>query len=227
MALTHVVKTQQGRRTTDISSEVDLSLVLQLVEHSVDYVKTTNGAPAGAAIDGEKTLNTAEFKVYTRSGGLWGSGVGLTAGDRIIHKNAGSDSSGQNGVSAASNKIYAYSGGVLNEIAAVIGMRILVEDESNSLYQFITSWIQETSQGGSQGNLKYEQLTISVQNILPALTWTPITNSAAMLFYDAFLQRFGIDYIFSGKNGIWYSANAGFPLEIGDTLWVLYSSFEN
>lgn len=144
MALNKFFRKDAGRQLVDFAGETDLLLVLNKLAHSVDYVKTTAGAPTGSGIEGEKVLNTVEFKVYTRSAGTWGSGAGLTTGDRAIHKDAGSDSSGLNGASAASNRIYAYSGGVMNEIIATKGMRALVEDESNAFYQFITSWTQET-----------------------------------------------------------------------------------
>lgn len=133
-----------GRQTPDQLG--DLSLIPHVVAHSVDYVKSTAGAPSGTATSGEKCFNTNDKKIYSYTT-LWDAGTLLTSGLKAIHKDTGSDTSGSSGVHTASNKIYTIDpvNDSVFETSAAKGMRAIIEDESNTAYEFIASWTQATN----------------------------------------------------------------------------------
>lgn len=153
------------------------------IEHSVDYVKATAGAPSGTATSGEKCLNTNEAKIYTYTTS-WDSGVAVSSGDRAIHKDTGSDTSGDSGTYTASNKIYEYNGTTFDETTANEGMASWIEDE-DVVYVFNgTAWVKfgstvtHNNTSGLQGGTtdQYYHITSNQEAGLDAATAITASN---------------------------------------------------
>jgi hypothetical protein len=125
------------------------------VQHSIDYVKSTAGAPNGTAASGEKCLNTNEAKLYSYTTS-WDSGVAVSAGQRFIFKDDGSDTSGDSGAYTADDKIRQYNGTTFNEFTPTKGSATWIEDE-DALYVFNASdWVifGSTTQHNNLSNLQ-------------------------------------------------------------------------
>ena len=76
----------------------------------------------------------------------------------------------------------------------------------------------------SGGTFRYEKLTISTQNIIPNLTYTPQGNAGVALWVSSAPQENGSDFTVSGKAVTWISGTAGFNVDPGDDVWALYMS---
>lgn len=74
---------------------------------------------------------------------------------------------------------------------------------------------------------RYEAKTIATQDTIPNLTYTPRETASVVLLVDGIAQRNGTDYTVSSKAITWSYANAGFHLEAGDNVMVIYDSSDN
>lgn len=97
--------------------------------------------------------------------------------------------------------------GVAN--AAVVGM-------SGTTVQ---SGLEQIARAG-----RYEAKTIAVEDVIPALTYTPREAASVVLVVGGVPQRYTTDYTVSGKTISWVYAGAGFHLAVADVVWVIYDS---
>lgn len=99
------------------------------VQHAIHYVKETAGAPSGTPATNEKCLNTADAKLYVENGvGAWDEGTDVLENERFVHKDTGTDTSGDSGTHTKSFKIYQYDGSAFVEFAPTKGAATWIED---------------------------------------------------------------------------------------------------
>jgi len=67
-----------------------------------------------------------------------------------------------------------------------------------------------------------EKLTIVTQNIIPALSNTPVSNSSVLLFLNGKSQEYNNDFTVSGQTITWYPVPSGIDLLVGEFVTVLY-----
>jgi len=69
-----------------------------------------------------------------------------------------------------------------------------------------------------------EQLTISVLNTIPDMTYTPKDSARIKLYVDGVKQDYTSDYTVDSKSISWVSGD--FNLDPGDNVWVEYCSID-
>ena len=157
------------------------------VDHTIDYVKTTTGAPIGSPASGEKCLNTFDKKLFTESGGSWDAGAASSSGDRYVHKDTGTITNGDAGTHTKSNKIYDYNGTTYDETVANEGMSFWAEDEdalyvyNGTAYVTFGAVTTHNNLSGIQGSGNYhisanEQAGISAATAITASN-VPLTSA--------------------------------------------------
>lgn len=152
------------------------------VDHTVDYVKTTAGAPSGTGASGEKCLNTNEAKLYTYTAS-WDAGVAVSTDERFVHKDTGVDTTGNSGTHTASNKIYDYNGSTFDETVASEGMAFWAEDDdalfiyNGSAYVAFGSVSTHNNLSGLQGGTASEYYHITANQEAGLDAATAITGS--------------------------------------------------
>ena len=112
------------------------------VQIAVEYVKTTAGAPSGTPASGETCLNTNEAKLYTESALSWDAGAACTDQDRFIHKDTGSDTSGDSGTYTKSDKIYYYNSATFEEFTPSEGSAVYLEDSNDEWLYNGSAWVK-------------------------------------------------------------------------------------
>ncbi len=98
------------------------------INYKVEYVKSTTGAPTGTPSTGEKCLNTADATLYQESSGSWDAGIAVTSGQRFIHKDSGTDTTGNSGTYTKSDKIYDYNGSTFDETIPTTGASVMIDE---------------------------------------------------------------------------------------------------
>src|SRR3990172_12408333 len=205
MANSYVFRVVDGHPQPNLIMDADF--IPSAINHSVDYVKTTAGAPTGTPASGEKCLNTNEAKLYTESTGAWDAGVAVSANQKFIHKDTGSDTSGNSGTYTASEKIYTYRDLVFIEFTPTEGIIVWIMDEdelyvySGSDWVTVESTTTHNSLNGIQGGSATERYHTNADQY-NAINNAPSPTSTNTFLVKSQRAMVPVVYSFALWNGI-------------------------
>lgn len=178
----------------------------QSVDYSIDYVKSTAGAPSGVGAAGELCLNTNEAKLYTYAA-AWDAGVACVADNRYIFKDTGVDVTGNSGTFTPDDKIRTYvSGTTFIEYVPVKGSAVYVDDESVQYCYNGVDWIiiaatvahntTTGKQGGAAG--EYYHLIQTDYNAVVNAAGTPDTANPFLTLANRTYTMSPISFVWRG-----------------------------